>query len=250
MTDPRDARLAAALRDLGGRLDVPPPPEVRAAVLARLPARPRRRPPVPRWVTVAAALLLVFAAVVTLSPAVRATVTDLLRFAGIELRSEPGPPVRGEGLLPGERSVDLAGARRVTAFPIGVPAALGGPDDVRVAGDPTRVVSLLYRGGPGRPAAAAGQPAVRVDEFDGQLGPVFEKFLGMSEGRRVSVAGAPAIWIDRPHALVYVDRAGQWRTETARLAAPSLSWQRGAVTYRLEGAFTAEDAVRIAATVS
>ncbi|WP_410612628.1 hypothetical protein [Amycolatopsis sp. lyj-109] len=239
MTDPQDERLAAALRELGDRLDVPPAPDVRAAVLARLPVRPRRRPAIPRWATVAAALLLAFAAAVTLSPAVRATVTDLLRFAGIELRSEPGPTVRGQGLLPGERSVDLAEARRLTAFPIGVPAALGPPDDVRITGDPTRVVSLLYQGG-----------AVRVDEFDGQLGPVFEKFLGMSGGRRVSVGGEPAIWIDRPHALMYVDRAGEWRTETARLAAQSLVWQRGAVTCRLEGVFTFEEAMRIAATVS
>lgn len=248
MTDPRDARLAAELRALGERLDVPPAPDVRAAVLARLPAR--RRPALPRWVTVAAALVLVFAAAVTLSPAVRATVTDLLRFAGIELRSEPGPTVRGAGLLPGERSVDLAEARRVAAFPVGVPAALGRPDDVRLTDDPVRVVSLLYGSGPGRPAAAAGPVAVRLDEFDGQLGPVFEKFLGMSGGQRVSVAGAPAIWIGRPHELMYVDRAGEWRTETARLAAQSLVWQRGAVTYRLEGAFALEDAVRIAATVS
>ncbi|SEC80251.1 hypothetical protein SAMN04489727_5145 [Amycolatopsis tolypomycina] len=239
MTDPQDARLAAALRALGERLEVPPAPDVREAVLARLPARPRRRPVVPRWAGIAAALLLVFAAAVTFSPAVRATVTDLLRFAGIELRTEPGPPVRGQGLLPGERSVELAEARRLTAFPIGVPAALGPPDDVRVTGAPTRVVSLLYQGG-----------TVRIDEFDGQLGPVFEKFLGMSGGRRVSVAGAPAIWIDRPHELMYVDRTGQWRTETARLSAQSLLWQRGAVTYRLEGAFAVEEALRIAATVS
>jgi len=237
VTDPQDARLAAALRALGDRLDVPPAPEVREAVLARLPAR--RRPVVPRWATVAAALVLVFAAAVTFSPAVRATVTDLLRFAGIELRSEPGPPVRGQGLLPGERSVELAEARRLTAFPIGVPAGYGPPDDVRITGDPTRVVSLLYQGG-----------AVRVDEFDGQLGPVFEKFLGMSGGRRVSVAGSPGIWIERPHELMYVDRAGEWRTETARLAAQSLVWQRDAVTYRLEGAFTFDDAVKIAAAVS
>jgi len=248
VTDPEDARLAAALRELGDRLDVPPAPEVRAAVLARLPARPRRA--IPRWATVAAALLLAFAAAVTLSPSVRATVTDLLRLAGIELRGEPGPTVRGQGLLPGERSVDLAEARRLTAFPIGVPGALGEPDDVRLTDDPARVVSLLYRSGPGRPSAAAGPVAVRVDEFDGRLGPVFEKFLGMSEGQRVSVAGAPAIWIDRPHALMYVDRAGEWRTETARLAAQSLVWQRGTVTYRLEGAFALEEATRIAATIS
>ena len=99
----------------------------------------------------------------------------------------------------------------------------------------------LTSGPPGRrlaafPAALGGPDYVRLDEFDGRLGPVFEKFLGVSGGQRVSVAAEPAIWLERPHELMYVDRAGQWRTETARLAAQSLLWQRGAVTYRLEGA--------------
>ena len=35
-----------------------------------------------------------------MSPAVRATVVDVLRFAGIELRTEPGPPVRQPSPLP------------------------------------------------------------------------------------------------------------------------------------------------------
>lgn len=248
MTDPHDARLAAALRDLGERLDVPPAPDVRAAVLARLDATPRPRPMIPRWATVAAALVLAFAVAVTVSPAVRATVTDLLRFAGIELRDEPGPALRGEGLLPGERSVDLGEARHLAAFPISVPAGLGYPDDVRVADEPPRVVSLLYETGPGRPPAT-GPVATRLDEFDGQLGPAFEKFLGMADGREVDVAGVPGIWVDRPHELLYIDRTGQWRTETARLSAQALVWQRGAVTFRLEGTFTLEDALKIAATV-
>ncbi|RSM47014.1 hypothetical protein DMA12_09740 [Amycolatopsis balhimycina DSM 5908] len=102
------------------------------------------------------------------------------------------------------------------------------------------------------PAArhSARSDRLRLHRTTAVQGPVFEKFLGMSDGRRVSVAGEPAIWIDRPHQLMYVDRAGERRTETARLAAQSLIWQRGAVTYRLEGAFTLEDAVKIAATVS
>ncbi|MCR6487476.1 hypothetical protein M8542_32080 [Amycolatopsis sp. OK19-0408] len=249
MTEPRDDRLAAALRDLGDRLDVPPAPDVREAVLARLATPPRRRPVLPRWATVAAALVLAFAIAVTVSPAVRATVTDLLRFAGIELREEPGPAIREQGLLPGERSVDLGEARHLAAFPISVPAALGYPDDVRVADEPTRVVSLLYQAGPGRPPATAGPVALRLDEFDGQLGPAFEKFLSMAGGQAVDVDGVPAIWVDRPHELLYIDRTGEWHHETARLSAQTLVWQRGAVTFRLEGAFTLSDALRIAATV-
>lgn len=234
MTDSDDTRLASALRDLGSRLDVPPPPEVSAAVRARIEADPVLGGRyVPRWAVAAVAVILALAAASIVSPAVRATVLDVLRFAGVELRSEPGPPVRQQSLLPGERTVDLGEARRSVTFPVSVPAALGPPDEVHVSDG--RVVSLIYRTGP-----------VRLDEFDGTLDPAFEKFLGMSGGERVNVGGAQGVWIDGPHEVMYVDRAGVWRTETARLAARTLVWQQGDVTVRLEGEFTLEQALKVA----
>ena len=250
MTDPDDIRLESALRDLGTRLDVPPRPDVTAAVRARLVVTPVRRTRWRRWAAAAATALIAFVTAFTVSPAVRATVEHLLSFAGVELRQEPAPPPGLQAPLPGERTVDLAEARRLAAFPVLVPAALGPPDEVRVSdGRPPRVVSLIYRPGVGRPASGPEGIAVRVDEFDGRIGPVFEKFVAMSGGERVRVGAGEGVWIPGPHEVLYVDRSGEWRTETARLAARTLIWQQDDVTFRLEGQSTVDEALHIAGTV-
>ena len=252
----RDAALEAALRDLGRRLDVPPPPDVTdvtAAVRARLAAPPPtagRRRRLRRAVAAVAAMVLAFAAVTAASPAVRAALVDLLRFAGVEIRQEPGPPVSGTGELPGARRVDLAEARRAAAFPVLVADALGRPDEVLLSdGRPPRVVSLLYLAGPGRPAPAAGDVAVRLDEFDAQGPPAFEKFAASSGVERVSVGSSTGIWVPGPHEVLYVDRTGTWRAESAHLAANTLIWRTRGVTLRLEGRYTKAEALAVARTV-
>lgn len=254
------ALVERRLRQLAQRLDVPPAPDVTAAVRRRLAAEPApgvRRPRsrwVPRLAGVLAVLLLTTAVATAASPVVRAALVDLLRFAGVELRQQPGPTPTGTGSLPGEQRVDLATARRLAAFTVRVPAALGPPDVVLVSeGRPPRVVSLLWRAGPGRPAVPPGPPgspapgdvAARLDQFDGTV-PVFEKFLGEAGVQRVLVGGQPALWVAGPHEVLYVDRAGTWHTESARLAGNTLIWQLGGVTLRLEGGFTQAEAVAVA----
>jgi hypothetical protein len=105
---------------------------------------------------------------------------------------------------------------------------------VRVA-EP-RVVSLRY-------------PGARVDEIDGRIAPVFEKFTRAEDVVQTTVEGARALWVPRPHPVLYVDRLGIIREESARLAARTLIWERGDVTYRLEGDFTRQQAVTIAASI-
>jgi len=122
-------------------------------------------------------------------------------------------------------------------FRVRVPAELGQPDEVTVIDG--RVVSFTYR--------AAG---IRLDQVDGVLDLAFAKEI--PDQRSVEwtqVDGATAIWIPGPHELVYVDRAGQRHTESARLAANTLVWQRDDMTFRLEGAVTVERAVAIAQSV-
>jgi hypothetical protein len=223
-------RLESALRDLGARLDVPEPPDVTAAVRARLVA-PAVRPRI-GWRRWAAAVVIAFVTAFAVSPAVRAAVVDLLSFAGISFSQETPPPV-GDAPLPGERTVDLATAQGLAEFEILVPVALGPPEEVRVS---ERVVSLVYQG-------------ARLDEFDGRIGQAFEKFVAMSGGSRVRVGAFDGIWIPGPHEVLYVDRSGAWRSETARLSAQTLIWQQGDVTFRLEGDFTVDQALEIAATV-
>lgn len=260
MTEDEQALVELRLRQLARRLDVPPAPDVTGAVRDRLAGEPapgvrrRRSRWVPRLAAVLAALILATAVATAASPVVRAALVDLLRFAGVELRQQPGPTPTGTSSLPGEQRVDLATARRLAAFAVRVPAALGPPDVVLVSGgQPPRVVSLLWRAGPGRPAMppgppgdpAAGEAAARLDQFDGTV-PVFEKFLGGAGVQRVAVGGQPALWVAGPHEVLYVDRAGTWHTESARLAGATLLWQLGGVTLRLEGGFTQAEAVAVA----
>ena len=245
MSDRRKDELVRELRDLGAWLAVPPSPDVRTGVRARLSAEAGRR--FSRWWAAAAAALLALA--IVLVPQTRTAVADaataILRFAGIELAS--GPPTKTlpatPSPLPSTASVTLDQARQRARFSIGVPARLGPPERVQVSDPDTtgapRVVSLLYRGG-----------MVRLDEFDGELAPFFAKKLDVSDAVWTDVQGSPAVWIPTPHAVVYVDRQGVERDETARLAGATLIWQRAAVTYRLEGNLTIEEALSIVRSVT
>ncbi|MEV0898797.1 hypothetical protein [Actinoplanes sp. NPDC049802] len=243
MPEPDD--LIAELRELGGRLRVPPAVDQRDAVRARL-ARPAPRRPRARLVL--AGLVAALVASVTLVAPARAAVAEviggLLRVAGIEVRAEqsrsdlPATPAP----LPSPGGSSLDAVRRAAAFPVGVPEALGQPEQVLTA-DPDgqgrpRVITLVYQGG-----------SVRFDQFDGQLQTTFLKTS--PDARPVDLGGTVlvAAWLPRPHPLTYVGRDGVQRSETARLAGPTLIWTTGTVTYRLEGIPALEQAIVAARSV-
>jgi hypothetical protein len=245
MAEPREDQLAAELRALGTSLAVPEPPDVRAAVRARLaaPARPgmgRRT----RWLAAAAALLVAVIVIVPQSrAAVANVVTGVLRFAGVEVHKGRPHVQPLPSPLPSTRSTGLDEARRQAKFPITVPARLGVPDEVLISdlapdGAP-RVVSLLYRSG-----------TIRLDEFDGDLDLGFVKTQPDLDIQWTTVKGGDALWMPRPHAVAYVDRFGVRHEETARLAGPTLVWSAGRVSYRLEGVPTLSEAVAIAASLA
>ncbi|MEU5964664.1 hypothetical protein ABZ777_25945 [Micromonospora parva] len=232
--------LERELRDLSAWLDTPDPPDVGARVRVRLstPA-PRRR----RWRSLAAVALVTL--LVAVLPPTRAAIADvvtgLLRFAGVSIATSPAPTPPGATAspIPGQRVVALDEAQRAVRFPIRLPAKLGPPERVLVA-DPDatgryRVATLLYDGG-----------ALRVDAFDGHLDLAFHKEVTPPGADWVQVNGDFAVWVDGPHVLSYVDRAGGIRRETARLAAATLIWQDNEVSYRLEGHLTRAEAIEIA----
>ncbi|MEU4553754.1 hypothetical protein [Micromonospora violae] len=232
--------LERELRDLSAWLDTPDPPDVTARVRVRLSTPAPRRW---RWRSLAAAALV--ALLVAVLPPTRAAiaevVTGLLRFAGVSIATSPAPvpPVGAASPLPGQRAVALDEAQRAVRFPIRLPAKLGPPERVLVA-DPDatgryRVATLLYDGG-----------ALRVDAFDGHLNLAFHKEVTPPGADWVQVNGDFAVWVDGPHVLSYVDRAGGIRRETARLAAATLIWQDDEVSYRLEGHLARAEAIEIA----
>jgi len=237
-----DDQLEAALRTLGTRLDVPEPPDLTDRVLAGLddtPARPRRRP-VHRIAAAVLAALLALATAMAVSPTVRAAVYDLFRIGGVEIHeNEPAPvnPVPSvEPPLPGEHDVSLDEARRESNFPLRLPKKLGPPSTVRLIDD-ANVVSMAF-------GSAHGQ--VRIDQFDGGLDPMFEKFTHSNDLHHVTVSGVPAIWVDRPHVVIYDDHTGRLREETARLSGSTLIWAHAGITYRVEGDLTQGQAIEIA----
>lgn len=231
--------LEGALRDLGTRLDVPAAPDVTAAVLSRLDEKQNARwRPVHRVVAAAVAALVALATAMVVSPAVRAAVYDLLRIGGVEIHENHPPPSTPsvDQPLPGERDVSLAEARRLADFPLRLPEELGEPVNVRVI-DGGRVVSMAF----GSPHGE-----VRVDQFDGGLSPMFSKFTSGADVRHVTVSGLPAVWLDRPHVVIYDDPDGTLREESARLAGSTLIWEQDGVTYRVEGQLTETQAIGIA----
>ena len=231
--------LETALRDLATRLDVPDSPDLTPSVLSRLDAKPARWLP-HRLVAAAVAALVALATAMAVSPAVRAAVYDLFRIGGVEIENAPppvSPPV--DPPQPGERDVTLEQAREAADFPLKLPAGLGEPVTVRLI-DNARVVSMAF-------ASPHGQ--VRVDQFDGGLDPMFRKFAMAPDVRHVTVSGHPGVWVDRPHVVIYNDRDGRLREETARLAGSTLVWEADGITYRVEGALSEREAIDIAESI-
>ncbi|SMD27243.1 hypothetical protein [Kibdelosporangium aridum] len=219
-----DDQLEAALRQLN--IDVPEPPDVQAEVRARL-SEPRRSVLRPILVA-AAAVLLAFGLVFAVSPDVRAAVAEFLRFAGIEFRQDAPPPMPSIPMVPGERTISLAEARQL--FDVKLPPALGEPVEVRVS---DRVLSLLYNG-------------KRLDEFEGDFRPAMAKFANEQDIEHLTVDGREVLWIPRPHEVLFINRHGRYQNESARMSGKTLIWQDGAVTLRLEGDFSKEEALRLA----
>ena len=226
--------LIAELRALGDHLDVPPARDQRAAVRAGIARRKKTR----RWrLWLIGVLVSVAAAIGAVEPA-RATVVsavgNLLRVAGIEVRTGPVtlPSSPSPSPLPFEGATTLDAARRAVRFPLRVPAALGEPREVTIA-DGARVVTFAYRDG-----------RVRLDQCDGTIDPIFLKQA--PDARWVDVGADLGLWLPAPHEVTYIDRNGVERSVTARLAGPTLIWSHSVVTYRLEGIATLDEALEVA----
>jgi hypothetical protein len=245
--------LESELRAVGRELEMAPAGDLTAAVRQRLEGQAVRHRRMPgrwtgarhrrlAWRAALVVVVAVLAALIAIPPG-RAVVIRVLRFAGVELRQEPGP-VRSPGTsgsLPGERRMPLQQARHQVSFPILVPAVLGRPGQV-VVSDHGRVVSLIYR------RTRYGQ--LRLDEFAGHLDTVyFRKFVSLRMLNEVAVNGTKGAWIKGPHELVYVTRSGTPAIASARLTTGNtLIWGTSQVALRLEGNLTKAAALAIASS--
>jgi hypothetical protein len=257
-----DRELERELRELGGFIDYPPTPDVARAARRVLDEEENSRPrtfltafPSMRWVTVAAAFVLVVA-VPTLSPGLRDTIGDWFVAEGVHNAGEPavdaGSPERqteaaappasesksGESLaarFSGERiMLREARARMDGALLLPRKPKLGNPDEV-YAGETSGKdgIVLVYRDG--LPPLGDTGISLVLTETPGDIGPAYlrGKTTVGAEFERVSVNGA----------------SGYWGSAGHRLPGHVLLWEQGSVALRLEADVHKEQAIRIAESV-
>jgi len=219
--------IETALFDLGTAIEYPPTPEFNE------PPMPRRVP-LP-WAVAAAVVLL--ALVSLLVPAVREQVAAWLGIRGVSIERtetvEPLGQLSPDVLLGEATTVDDAA---VPFVPIMLPA-LGDPNAVYL--DATSRLTMVY--------SADGQP-VLLTEFVGDLNPAIVKQVEAETAiEAATVNGRPAIWVDAgPHAVFFLGPDGEISEDQSWLAGPTLLWEVGEVTLRLEGVADRAQAIAIA----
>ena len=254
----QDRELERELRELGSLIDYPPTPNVARAARNVLDEaaneqsrRLRRAFPTMRWAAVAAAFVLVVA-VPTLSPGLRATVSDWFvaedfQSTGVdagspERQSEAGAPAAGVSesatspaqtlQFAGERiSVREAQARMDGTLILPRTPELGKPEEIYAVGTASKEgVMLVYKYGL-PPLGDTGIHLV-LTEVPGDLEPAYltGRTTAGSKFDRVSVDGNP----------------GYWRSAGNRLPGQTLLWEQGGVALRLEANVKKEQAIRIA----
>ncbi|HEX5504158.1 MAG TPA: hypothetical protein VFW96_16150 [Thermomicrobiales bacterium] len=168
----------------------------------------------------------------------------------------PGTPASLGDLYQLGRRVTLAEARAQVQFPVVVPDLpdLGPPDEVYVSAQaPGGMVSLVWHARPGTPPAGPDNLGLLLTEFQGKINQaILGKMLDpCTTLEQVTVKGNLGFWIaGRPHEFFYLGPAGQFTSEPLRLAGNTLVWTEGDVTFRLEGARTKDEALRVAAATT
>jgi hypothetical protein len=257
--------------------DWPPTPDLAVAVRARIAgqgAAPGRRQPhvlrpagagtISPWrarlhlphpaLATALAVLLAFAVVMAASPSARSTVLRWLGLEGVQIRRAPPaatpPPVRRGAALGLGSPVTLAQARRAAGFPLPVPATQGPPDAIYLARPPDAGgprISLIYGPRPGIPRSRISGVGLLITAMRANPFPYIQKTLGGgARVQRLTVAGAPALWLQNAHGFAYATPGGGGGFEPQRLADRTLLVARGGVLLRIEGRITRARAIAIA----
>ncbi|HSK06086.1 MAG TPA: hypothetical protein VK990_01115 [Acidimicrobiia bacterium] len=248
MSDPGRS-VESLLADLADHIDWPEPTVRHFELTPRL-ARPRpERSRAHRWVSVTAALTVLVALLLVLSPQAREAVADLLGVAGIEIEFRPvlEEPL-GAGLGLG-RETSLEEAVASVDFPVSIPEQLGEPDAVYLF---QGRINMVWQGGEALPAAGDSEVGLLYSQFrfDGD-GDRQVKSLGPeSVVIPIEVAGWSGFWIEGATHLVSIeDASGRWVEETLRLAGNVLMWETDHVTHRLETMLGLDEALGIAESI-
>ncbi|MDQ3982106.1 MAG: hypothetical protein M3271_05435, partial [Actinomycetota bacterium] len=107
------------------------------------------------------------------------------------------------------------------------------------------MVSLVYP----EDARTASEARLLVTQFIGSVDDAFFKKVEVPGGKisAAQVGSERGYWVSgEPHLIYYMDESFDIREETVRLAGNVLLWDRDGVTYRIEGAESLREALRIA----
>jgi hypothetical protein len=250
--------LEQRLADLGRHVEFPPTPPLAAMVRPRL-APPPRRPTFKRGAMVMAAVAAILGIALGVPP-VRTAIAHWLGIQGVVISPvtslAPNPAPHPTGSLSGPGSnlglgqlTTLERARVTAGFPVLVPRASGSPDAVYTRSDLGPVVTLVYAPRSGLPSSGETGVGLLVTEFRGATDPMLiEKFIGPGTTiTPVTVDGGSGFWLEgAPHQLAYDLPDGSFVPDTLRLAGPTLVFERGDITLRVEGNLSETQALAIA----
>lgn len=203
------------------------------------------------WAALFIALLLVGALAV---PQTRAALLSLFaRIGAIDIFiDDTAPPVTPDdpkpttaadltvshstALIALGRATTMDEARRLSDFPLVVPAALGEPDEVYSHRD-LPATTFVWRGEGGELLSLT---EIGIAEFA-------MKLVGEDGARHVLVGDRPAVWIEGPHT---VQLLGYREAGSLLIESNVLIWADGEITYRLEGDLSEAEMVEIAESLS
>lgn len=254
--------LESALVDLGQHMEYPPTPDLarRAVLVGGAPAVPawRRLLQHPLRVALASVLVVLLAlfGILAFSPDVRSAVAERLglRGAPIEQVSRLPDPNAGIELGLGDRTT-LAEARTRVGLLLPTTAELGEPDAVYLSATSLGgTVSLVYASRDGLPVSPATGVSLLVLESRLPPAGLQSAILGKGAGpetrlEELLVNGGRAVWLEGAHLLYLPDARGQINQDRARLAANVLLWEQSGLLIRLEGTFSRDQALQIAASM-
>jgi hypothetical protein len=190
---------------------------------------------------VAALLLVLLMTIVVSVPEIRASVLEFLTIGAIRIIpvSQPTPtplPTASIPMLEFGTEVTLEEAQVAVDYAIPLPRELGSPDHVYVQETSLPMVVLVWD-------APQSLDTTWLILYIINSRDAFFKF-DPNDPIATTVNERQAAWLTTPHLLEYVERStGVMRRE---IEANVLIWEVGAVTYRLEGELTLEQAIEIA----
>ena len=233
------------IEEWAATFDFPPTPDVAGQIRPLLTAPVKKARPPQRRLAWALALLLLAASLLAV-PAVRAALVQILRaggitiFVGEEAAVDEMPQLLNEQLPAFTEPITLEEA--AGRYPnLQLPTELPLPDDVLLHEEPVWDTAVIFLW---RDEADPQQIALSLYQINvAQYAYKGSEMLEMTE-----VNGNQAFWLIGPHYFRLQDSALQSGAveEWLFVEGNVLIWWEGSVTYRLEGAKSLEDALRIA----